>query len=222
MQLESDFITYIVEHQVQPDEKLPSLQNISQEIGISVGKLREQLEVARTFGIVSVRPRRGTIRLPYDFTPAVQASLFFGLETQAATFNQFSQLRRAIETQFWDEAVQLLTDEDKTVLKEIVSNAWSRLNGTQSHAPNKEHRQFHLKIFSRLDNPFVQGLLKAYWEAYADSQITRLMGYEYWVKVWEYHERITDTLITNQFDDGRDLLVEHFDLLPENPSQQEA
>lgn len=219
MQLDSDFIAYIVEHQVQPNEKLPSLQNISKEIGISVGKLREQLEVARTLGIVSVRPRRGTIRLPYDFAPAVQASLSFGLQTEAATFNQFSQLRQALETQFWGEAVQLLTDEDKTALKEIINKAWSRLNGTPSHAPNKEHHQFHLKIFSRLDNPFVQGLLKTYWTAYADSQITRLMGYDYWVQVWEYHGRITDALVADQFAKGRDLLIEHFSLLPENPAQ---
>ena len=219
MRPNSDFIAYIVENQVQPNEKLPALQQISKEIGISVGKLREQLEVARTLGIVSVRPRRGTIRLPYDFAPAVQASLSFGLQTEAATFNQFSQLRQAVETQFWDEAAQLLTDEDKAELKEIIRKAWNRLNGSPSHAPNKEHHQFHLKIFSRLDNPFVQGLLKAYWEAYADSQITRLMGYDYWVQVWEYHERITDALVANQFAEGRDLLIEHFSLLPENPAQ---
>jgi len=216
MQLDSDFIAYIVEHQVQPDEKLPSLQDISKEIGISVGKLREQLEVARTLGIVSVRPRRGTIRLPYDFAPAIQASLSFGLAIEATTFNQFSQLRRAIETQFWGEAVVLLTDEDKTSLKETISRAWSRLNGTPRHIPSREHRQFHLKIFSRLENPFVQGVLNAYWDAYADSQITRLMGYEYWVQVWEYHGRIADALVDNQFDKGRDLLTEHFDLLPKD------
>ena len=219
MQQNSDFIAYIVENQVQPSDKLPSLQDISKEIGISVGKLREQLEVARTLGIVSVRPRRGTIRLPYDFAPAVQASLSFGLQTEAATFNQFSQLRQALETQFWNEAVQLLTNEDKAALKEIIDKAWNRLNGTPSHAPNKEHRQFHLKIFSRLENPFVQGLLKTYWTAYADSQITRLMGYDYWVQVWEYHGRITDALVADQFAKGRDLLIEHFSLLPENPAQ---
>jgi len=219
MQLDSDFIAYIVEHQVQPDEKLPSLQDISKEIGISVGKLREQLEVARTLGIVSVRPRRGTVRLPYDFAPAVQASLSFGLEIEATTFNQFSQLRRAIETQFWNEAVQLLTDEDKIALKEIISKAWSRLNGTPRHIPTREHRQFHLKIFSRLENPFVQGLLSAYWAAYADSQITRLMGFDYWVRVWEYHGRIAEALVSNEFTEGRDLLIEHFDLLPENLAQ---
>lgn len=215
MQLDSNFIAYIVENQVQPDERLPSLKEISKEIGISVGKLREQLEVARTLGIVSVRPRRGTIRLPYDFSPAVQASLSFGLEIEAVTFNQFNQLRRAIETQFWNESVQLLTDEDKTELKEIISRAWDRLNGITRHAPTKEHRQFHLTIFSRLDNPFVKGLLDAYWKAYADCQITRLMGYEYWVQVWQYHDRITDALINNQFVEGRKLLIEHFDLLPE-------
>ena len=219
MQLDSDFIAYIVEHQVQPGDKLPSLQDISKEIGISVGKLREQLEVARTLGIVSVRPRRGTIRLPYDFAPAVQATLSFGLETKAVTFNQFNKLRQALETQFWDEAVTLLTDEDKAELKEIISKAWSRLNGSPSHAPSKEHRQFHLKIFSRLNNPFVQGLLSTYWEAYADSQITRLMGYDYWVQVWGYHDRITDALVAEQFAEGRKLLLEHFDLLPENPMQ---
>ncbi len=216
MELNLDFIAYVVENQVQPDEKLPSLQHISKEIGISVGKLREQLEVARALGIVSVRPRRGTIRLPYDFTPAVQASLSFGLETNDATFNQFSQLRQAIETQFWDDAVALLTVEDKTTLQEIVEKAWTRLNGTPRHAPMKEHSQFHLKIFSRLNNPFVQGLLKAYWAAYADSQITRLMGFDYWVAVWEYHERITDALQNGRLSDGRLLLIQHFDLLPEN------
>lgn len=215
MQLDSNFLAYIVENQVQPAEKLPSLQDISKEIGISVGKLREQLEVARALGIVSVRPRRGTVRLPYNFSPAVRASLSFGLEIEAVTFNQFNQLRRAIETQFWDESVQLLTDEDKADLKEIVSNAWCRLNGTPRHIPTKEHRRFHLKIFSRLDNPFVQGLLDAYWATYADSQITRLMGYEYWVQVWQYHGRITDALVDNKFVEGRNLLIEHFSLLPE-------
>ena len=100
----------------------------------------------------------------------------------------------------------LLTDEDKAALKEIVTRAWSRLNGTPRHIPTREHRQFHLKIFSRLENPFVQGLLNAYWAAYADSQITRLMGYEYWVQAWQYHGRNADALVANQFVEGRNLL----------------
>ncbi len=216
MKLDSDFIAYIIENQVQPHEKLPSLQHISKELGISIGKLREQLEVARTLGIVSVRPRRGTIRLPYDFSPAVRASLAVGLESGSATFNQFSQLRQAIEAQFWNDAAALLTDADKTELQEIVDKAWNRLNGTPRHAPMKEHRQFHMKIFCRLDNPFVQGLLKVYWEAYADSQITRLMGFDYWVAVWKYHKQIIDALQSNRLTDGGELLIQHFDLLPED------
>lgn len=216
--LDSDFLQYIVKNHVSPGDKLPSLNEISAELGVSISKLREQLEVARALGFVSVRPRLGTQREPYNFAPAVLASILFGFGTDEAQFAQFSQLRRSIEASFWVEAVSQLTAEDKTKLKQIVAQAWSKLRGRPIHIPESEHRNLHLTIFRRLDNPFVFGILEAYWDAYQASELTRFMGYQYWLDVWQYHEKIVDAIGANEFEQGRQLLVEHFSLLPTEPA----
>lgn len=211
--LDSQFLNYLIARQVAPGGRIPTLQEIGDELGISVGKLREQLEVARSLGLVSVRPRVGIQREAVDFSKAILPTLLFSLGTGEATFAQFSQLRRAIETELWSAAVVSLTDADKQRLREIVNQAWNKLRGQPIHVPNGEHRLFHLLIFSRLDNPFVQGVLASYWDAYEASELTRFASYQYWLDVWNYHERIADALCANEFDRGRQLLVEHFDLL---------
>jgi DNA-binding FadR family transcriptional regulator len=212
--LDSQFLNYLIARRVAPGDRIPTLQEIGDNLGISVGKLREQLEVARSLGLVSVRPRVGIQREAVDFSKAILPTLLFSLGTGEATFAQFSQLRRAIETELWSAAVVSLTDADKQRLREIVNQAWDKLRGQPIHVPNGEHRQFHLLIFSRLDNPFVQGVLASYWDAYEASELTRFASYQYWLDVWHYHERIADALCANEFDQGRQLLVEHFDLLP--------
>lgn len=212
--LDSQFLNYLIARQVPPGGRIPTLQEIGDELGISVGKLREQLEVARSLGLVSVRPRVGIQREAVDFSKAILPTLLFSLGTGEATFAQFSQLRRAIETELWSAAVVSLTDADKQRLREIVNQAWNKLRGQPIHVPNGEHRQFHLLIFCRLDNPFVQGVLASYWDAYEASELTRFASYQYWLDVWNYHERIADALCANEFDRGRQLLVEHFDMLP--------
>lgn len=212
--LGSEFLNYLIAQDVEPGERLPTLAEISQEIGISVGKLREQLEVARSLGLVSVRPRVGVHREPFDFLPAVRSSALFALATEEATFTHFNELRRAIETCLWSPAVVCLTDEDKERLQAIVARAQDKLEGEPVHIPNEEHRQLHLTIFSRLDNPFVKGILEAYWDMYEASELTRLASYQYWLDVWRYHERIVDAIWEGDYERGRRLLIEHFELLP--------
>lgn len=212
--LDSQFLNYLIEAQIAPGERVPTLQEIGDTLGISVGKLREQLEVARSLGLVSVRPRVGIQREPLDFSKAILPSVLFSLGTNEASFIQFSQLRRTVETGFWMEAVVHLTDEDKEQICVVVKQAWEKLRGEPIHVPNGEHRQFHLLIFKRLDNPFVQGLLASYWDAYEASELTRFARYQYWLDVWNYHEKIANALYLNEFERGRQLLVEHFDLLP--------
>lgn len=215
--LDSQFLKYLIDSDVPPGERLPTLNEIGSELGMSVGKLREQLEVARCFGLVSVRPRVGIVRESFDFATAVLTSVLFGLGTNEADFSQFSQVRQAIERSFWHEAVEHLTNDDKIQLKAIVNRAWSKLRGNPIHVPNLEHQQFHLTIFSRLDNPFVKGILAAYWDAYEASEMTRFVNYQYWLDVWTYHEQIADALCEDNFDQGRQLLIEHFNLLPTDP-----
>ncbi len=215
--LDSDFLKYLIDNHVEPGDRVPTLNEISAELGLSVGKLREQLEVARALGFVSVRTRKGIRREPFNFKPSVLIGLLFSLGTGETQFKQFSQLRQAVEKSMWHEAVTYLTAQDKQDLRKIVDSAWQKLRCHPVHVPNGEHRQFHLKIFSRLENPFVLGLLEAYWDAYEASELTRFVTYQYWLDVWTYHERIVDALEVDDFDEGLKRLTEHFSLLPTVP-----
>ena len=211
--LDSDFLRYLLSHNGGPGTRLPSLDDISAETGISVSKLREQLEVARMLGLVEASPRRGIHCLPYSFLPAVQLSLMMALALDRSSFYAYSTLRIHLETAFWDEAVALLTDTDKARLQELVASARAKLSQGRIQIPHAEHRAFHLTIFARVDNPFVLGLLEAYWDAYEAVELNTYADYAYLQAVWSYHEQIADALSAGDFVAGKELLIQHMQLL---------
>src|SRR3972149_5465862 len=124
----SEFLRYLASHE-QAEGSLPSLSDLSRELGISVAGLREQLEVARALGLVEVRPRTGTRRLAYSFAPAVKQSLAYALALNQSHFEKYSELRNHVEAAYWDEAVKLLTEEDKHELQNIITLAFEKLRG---------------------------------------------------------------------------------------------
>ena len=212
--LDSAFLNYIVEHNIQPGGQLPALTELSQELDINVGKLREQLEVARNLGLVEVKTRTGIRVKDYDFLPAIRLSLLYALATDKTQIEAFTELRNHVEVAFWNEAVEQLTEEDKHELRSLVEAALNKLNHTTFiQIPHAEHRQFHLNIFKHLDNPFVKGILEAYWEAYEAVELNTYADLHYWQEAWRYHERILDCICNNDFDAARLAFIEHTQLL---------
>ena len=209
----SEFLRYLALHE-EAQDKLPSLSDLSRELGVSMASLREQLEVARALGLVEVRPRLGTRRRAYSFTPAVRQSLRYALALNDEHFRKYSELRNHVEFAFWYEAVEKLTDHDKAELRAIVARALEKLRRTQIQVPHEEHRNLHLLVYSRLDNPFVTGILEAYWDAYESVGLNVFTGgYDYLQEVWKYHEQMVEGICTGNFEAGYEALVKHTDLL---------
>jgi DNA-binding FadR family transcriptional regulator len=210
----SDFLRYLASLNGEAGfDRLPSLSELSKELGVSVAGLREQMEVARALGLIEARPRTGIRRLPYSFFPAVQQSLAYALEIDRDHFRAFADLRNKIEAAYWREAARGLLDEDKHELRALVARAWEQLRGVPAHIPHSEHRQLHLLIYRRLDNPFVSGLLEAYWDAYEAVGMNVYADYAYLEQVWNYHQQMVDAICTGDFDQGFAALVAHKDLL---------
>src|SRR5512141_1386450 len=125
--LDSALLQYIVAHGFQPGDRLPALDDLSAELKISVGKLREQLEVARTLGLVDVRTRSGIRLEEYTFMPAVRFSILYALALDPSQFDAYNLLRNRIEAAFWHDAVSRLRPEDHAHLRELVKRAWDKL-----------------------------------------------------------------------------------------------
>jgi len=213
--LSSDFLNYLAEtYQMDEEcEHLPSLQVLSKQLGVSVSSLREQMEVGRALGLVEAKPRTGLRRLPYSFFPAVNQSLTYAITIDQEYFLKFADLRRNLEAAFWYQAVYLLNEEDKVLLQKLIDQAWEKLRGTPIQIPQHEHRQLHLTIYKRLDNPFVSGILEAYWEAYEAVGLNLFAGYQYLEEVWTYHQQMVDGICNEDLDAGYQALVEHTDLI---------
>lgn len=210
----SEFMRYLAAHP-QAEETLPALTSLSAELGVSVASLREQLEVARALGLVDVRPRTGIRRLPYTFLPSVRQSLSYAMALDHGNFQRFADLRKHVEAAYWQEAVTKLTMDDRAKLKELLERAWSKLNGRPVQIPHEEHKQLHLTIFGRLENPFVSGILEAYWDAYESIGLNVFTDYNHLREVWDYHQRMVDAICSGDYEAGYQALVKHTDMLVE-------
>lgn len=209
----SDFLRYLSCGKIKVGDRIPPLSQLSRELGISIATLREQLEVARSLGLVEVRPRTGIRLLPYQFKPAVINSLLFVLSQNPDAFQEFADLRTHIEKAYWYQAVGLLNNEDHQELRSLVQRAKDKLKADPPQIPHLEHRMLHLTIFRRLDNPFVQGLLESYWEVYEAVGLDVYTDFEYLERVWQYHEKMVDAICKQNFNEGYEALVEHMDLI---------
>jgi DNA-binding FadR family transcriptional regulator len=217
----SEFLRYLAAHPAA-QHSLPPLTELSRELGISVAALREQLEVARALGLVDVRPRVGTRRLPFSFTPAVGQALAYALALSNDYFQPFSDLRNHLEAVYWDEATSKLLPQDKDRLRDLVASARAKLAGVPVQVPHEEHRRLHLLIYSRLKNPFVTGLLEAYWEMYEAVGLNVYGGdIEYLDEVWDYHGLMVEGICSGNFEAGREALLKHIDLLAQRPSPKQ-
>jgi DNA-binding FadR family transcriptional regulator len=200
-----------------PGERIPPLQILSEEKGVSISVLREQLRVARALGLVEVRPRTGIKRLPYSFAPAVQESLFYAIARDRKRFDKFADLRKQLERSYWHSAVATLENEDIQLLEQYVDQAQEKLNGNPIQLPYAEHKDFHMQIFRHLDNPFVTGILEAYWEAYDEVGLSRYEDLDYLVKVWEHHLKIVEAIKAGDAESSFKILNEHFELINQRP-----
>lgn len=214
----SEFLHYLAAHK-EAESGLPTLSELSEELNLSVASLREQLEVARALGLIEVKPGRGgTRRRDYSFTPAVRQSLRYALALDDVHFRKYSELRNHVESAFWYEAVVKLTEEDKQELQALVSRAWEKLGGMPIQVPHEEHRNLHLLIYRRLENPFVTGILEAYWDAYEAVGLNVFAGgYEYLQEVWRYHQKMVEAICTGDYKAGYEALIAHTDLLYQRP-----
>ena len=164
----SRFVAIALHHRA-PDstrDRLPTIPELSAELGVSVSKLREELEVARTLGLVQIKPRTGSVVQPFDFTPAATLGVLYAIGLDPNYFHTFADLRKHLELSYWTEAVACLTPDDIAALRDLIARATEKLNRLPIEVPVEEHARLHLTFFRHLENTFVQGLLSAYWAAY--------------------------------------------------------
>jgi len=212
---QSTFLEYLLAHANSVEPKIPPIKQIGIDLGLSTPNVRELMELARNMGVIQIQPRVGITLLPYKFTPAVTKSVYYAIKSNLEYFNQFSELRNHLEKAYFIQSINLLDSNDLRELQKIVEKAKSKLARESIQIPHQEHRSFHMKIYQKTENIFLQGLLEAYWDMYELVGLDMFTGLTYLKRVWDYHERITSKIIKKNYEEAFMLLSEHIDLIYE-------
>jgi DNA-binding FadR family transcriptional regulator len=207
------FLEYIAQKSARHEMQIPPLSILSLELGMSVSSLREQMELARTIGLIEAHPRSGIRLKPYSFMPSVIKSLAYAVLSSEKLFYDYSDLRKNLEKVYFPKAIRLLTKENIVQMQELVIKAKQKLSSNPIQIPHPEHRQFHLSMYINLENDFVTSLLEAYWMMYETVGFDLYTDLAYLIKVWDYHERIVNLIAAGQFEQSYEFLIEHMELI---------
>ncbi len=209
----SPFMQYLASLPQQGTVRIPPLTELSRMLGISIASLREQMEVARTMGIIEVHPRTGIQRLPFTFVHAAASSLAYSVACDQDNFSRYADFRKHVESAYWKQAVSLLTEEDIQKLKRLVNKALDKLHRKPPQIPHEEHKELHLSIYQRLKNPFVSGVLEAYWMMYENTGLAVFLDLSYLEQVWLYHQKMVNAIAAGDLDEGYKSFLEHMEML---------
>ena len=207
------FLEYLSQKSVRGEMQIPPLSILSLELGMSVSSLREQMELARTIGLIEAHPRSGIQLLPYSFKPAVIKSLAYAILSSKKLFDDYSDLRKNLEKVYFPKAVRLLSKDNIIQMQELVKKAKKKLSSNPIQIPHPEHRQFHLSMYISLGNDFVTSLLEAYWMMYESVGLDLYADLAYLIKVWDYHERIVNLIAADQIEQSYEYMIEHMELI---------
>lgn len=221
LDLRSDLLNYLIQSQFKAGDRIPTISQLAEDehLGISPSKIREQLEVARALGFIDVKSKTGMRFNEYEFGSAIRLSIFFALAQEPTLyFEYFTDLRVQLETGSWLAMCESLGSEDFAMLYEIIHAARQKLQDERwVQIPHREHGQFHRTLFSRINNPFINGILNVYWEAYEAIEPRRYASFAYHQKVWDYHEQIVKEIESGEFVKAQATYTEHAQLLRIQP-----
>lgn len=193
--------------------KIPTIPELSKELGVSQSSIREQLAVARSLGLVEVKPKIGIQTRPFSLEDTINLGLQYGMKVQPELFDYFSDLRKHVELSYWYEAVPSLTNQDIFRLQQLVTLAKQMISEQPVKNPEIEHRRFHTTIFKRLKNTVVRSILETYWDLYDLVEPGYILERSYLDTVWNYHELIVNALKAREFEKGYEALLTHMDLI---------
>jgi DNA-binding FadR family transcriptional regulator len=195
------------------DEPIPSISELSSQLGISTASVREQLEVPKELGFVEVRTRTGIQRHEFCLTRPLTLSMTYGLRVDPGLFQEYASVRRQLEIAYWYEACALLGKSQIEELQTLEERANWKINQSPVVIPTAEHRNFHLAIYRPLNNRVLNSVLETYWDLYEASRIQYYRNHEYLESVWSYHRQMLDAIASKAYEKGYEALVTHFDLI---------
>lgn len=164
---------YILEHQLQPGDVLPTEQELCELYGVSRNVLREALKGLSVLGVIKGCPGRGNVVQPFSVEDLMSNVLFCTARDNTDIITQLLDVRKKLELAYMREAYQTLTMADIQHIRatlERIKNEWER--NVYFHA---DDREFHMALFAHINNDALHAIFSCIWDLDEHFQVAKKM-----------------------------------------------
>jgi GntR family transcriptional repressor for pyruvate dehydrogenase complex len=155
----------ILSGKLQPGDKLPKEQDLSDMLGVSRPTLREALTVLEAIGLIEVRPREGSIvksLVPQEIQDPIQGMI----DVDPMKVLELFEVRKKIDSEGAGMAAERATDEDLKTIQEYADQLERLLDEKKSILEVELSRLYQRTFFAIADathNSIYAHFMKSIW-----------------------------------------------------------
>lgn len=165
--------SYIIDNNLQPGDVLPPEQALCEQYGVSRNVLREALKGLSAMGIIKGCPGKGNIVQPFSVNALIDNVLFCASQNNADIIAQLLDIRKKLELAYMKAAYETLTPPDIRHIRDVlerIKSEWDK--SIYFHA---DDREFHMALFSRIDNAALHAIFSSIWDIDENFQVAKKM-----------------------------------------------
>lgn len=144
----------IINGELQPGQRLPSELELSRQLGVGRGAVREAMKVLQALGVVTIRQGDGTYIVD-GTTPTMLSPLVFAILLETNTTMDLFELRRLLEIGYCELAARNATEEDWTRIEAAARALEDYAKTEQVDETVRLDLDFHYAILESTHNPLV-------------------------------------------------------------------
>lgn len=157
---------YIVENRLQPGDKLPTEDYLSERLGVSRTAVREAMSSLEALGLVEARRGVGRIVRHFNFD-AIVSNLPYSLAFNSHDVLEAYELRKALDAHFIEPAIENLTEKDIVELEAIVDRMKKQLE--EGLPVSEADHAFHALLYARARSTLAKQLFEITWAIKVNS-----------------------------------------------------
>lgn len=142
---------------------LPPEATLAQQLGISRPSLREGVKALESVGVLEARHGDGVYVADFSFDSIVE-NLPYSMLADNAQLTQLLEVRTALEVGMIAKIAEIIPKADIDELRRLATRMKQMAEEGKSFAD--EDRQFHARLFSCLENPFLDRLVDLFWKVF--------------------------------------------------------
>ncbi len=143
---------HIVKHRLGPGDRLPTHQELCEDLGVGLRRLREGLSILRQQGVIETNRKAGTV-VKHPSAKVFDEPIGWQLEELGCSFEDLVRARAVMESAAAAEAAKFRTPRDLL----IMLDATEAMKAVGDDCPEHEQHDeaFHMAVLQSTGNPAV-------------------------------------------------------------------